>query len=478
MLSVSFQMTIIILMVMSNDSQIEGGRKVRYGMIFAVYLVGLLLGGLYIGMVIPARTVVQLGYGIDSATGIWMINVYTLFYAALIPTIGKLADRHGRKRVFIICVAIFGVGSVICGLSEHAGFTLLLAGRVAQAIGAGGMIPVANAEIGTAFPPERRGAALGIAAAVTGISNMLGAVAGSALLGLAGTDNWSVLFYVAVPFCIILIAGAVLVLPNHTGDARGKLDVQGSVLFTLFVLMLLLGIKDIDFFNFQSTFTLPQTWLPLLAAAVLVPLFFQVEKRAQDAIFNLGYLHNRQILITLIVSFFIGCTIISMTVIPEFAEFVLGLQAGEGGYYIAALGIFSIVGPPLAGRFIDRFGAKPVLMCGLVVMTGGYLMLTFFAAPLSTPMAMIIGLAIVGLGMGFAMGAPTNYMILENTEPKESTSAIATITLVRQIGTSLAPAILVGFISQGTGMLGFQQMLLCVVVFNVISIAVMIFYRE
>ena len=80
--------------------------------------------------------------------------------------------------------------------------------------------------------------------------------------------------------------------------------------------------------------------------------------------------------------------------------------------------------------------------------------------------------------MGFAMGAPTNYMILENTDPKDSNSAIATIALVRQIGTSLAPAVLVGFISQGSGMLGYQQMLVCVTMFNAISFVLMLFYRE
>ncbi len=459
--------------------QIENGRKSHYGMIFSIYLAGLLLGGLYIGMVIPARTVVQAGFGIDSATGIWMINVYTLFYAALIPTIGKIADRQGRKRVFIFCVAIFGAGAVMCGLSEHGGgFPLLLAGRVVQAIGAGGMIPVANAEIGTAFPPERRGAALGVAAAVTGIANVLGAVAGSAILGFAGAENWEALFYVAVPFCVLLIVGSVVILPDHKAEGEGKLDVLGSILFTLFVLMLLLGIKDIDFFDLLETLARPATWVPLLIAFGIVPLFFKVEHRAQDAIFNMGYLHNRQILITFIVSFFIGCSIISMTVIPEFAEFALGLQTGDGGYYVAAIGVFSIVGPPLAGRFIDRAGAKPVLMSGLLVMVVGYFVLAFYATAQPSPISMVIGLAIVGLGMGFAMGAPTNYMILENTDSGESTAAIASITLVRQIGTSLAPAILVGFISQGTGMLGFQQMLLCVAVFNIVSLAVMFFYKE
>ncbi len=457
----------------------EPAKRPRYGAILAVYLLGLLVGGLYIGMVIPARTVVQASLGIDSATGIWMINIYTLFYAAFIPVIGKLADLHGRKRIFIICVSIFGIGSIVCGISEYAGnFAMLLVGRVAQAIGAGGMIPVANAEIGTAFPAEKRGTALGIAAAVTGIANVLGAVVGSAILGLVGGGTWSPLFFVAVPFCVVLVVGAAVFLPNNLGDTGHKLDIAGSVLFTVFVLMLLLGIKDIDFFDFLATVSKPATWIPLLVAVIVAFVFAYVERRASDPIFNMSYLHNRQIVITMLVSFFIGCSIISMSVIPEFAEFTFGLQAGDGGYYVAAIGVFSIFGPPLAGRFIDKLGAKPVLMFGLSFMVIGYVLLSFVAAPLTIPAVMVACLAVVGFGMGFAMGAPTNYMILSNTSPSESTSAIATITLVRQIGTSLAPAILVGFISQGTGMLGFQQMLLCVAVFNICSLVLMLFYRE
>ena len=152
----------------------------KLGAVLAIYLVGLLIGGLYVGMVSPARTVIQAHFGIDGATGIWMINIYTLFYAALIPVIGNVADRMGRRRVFAICVCLFCMGAVFCGLSQSiGGFGLLLVGRVVQAAGAGGMIPVANAAIGTSFPPEKRGMALGVAAAVMGVSNVFGAAAGS-----------------------------------------------------------------------------------------------------------------------------------------------------------------------------------------------------------------------------------------------------------------------------------------------------------
>lgn len=453
--------------------------KSKTGPILGVYLTGLIIGGLYMGMVSPARTVIQNGFGIDDVAGIWMINIYSLFYAALIPIIGKLADRRGRKIVFTICVGIFGAGSLVCGLSAAAGsFGLLLAGRVLQAAGAGGMIPVANAEIGTTFPPEKRGAALGMAAAVTGIANVLGAGVGSAIIGIAGPENWAVMFYASVPFCIALIAGAAAVLPNRTAPASTPMDLAGSVVFALFVLMLLLGLKDIDFFNFAETIARPASWVPLLVAAILLPVFRAVERRAADPVFHLEYFRNRAIVVTMAVSFFIGCCIISMVLVPEFAEYAMGDPAGSGGYYLLAIGITSLFGPPLGGKLIDRFGPKPVLVAGLAVEGAGYLFVALVAAAHPSPALLVAGLLVIGLGMGFAMGAPTNYMILENTRASEASSAIATITLVRQVGTSLAPAILVGFISQGSGMLGYQQMLACVAVFCAISIALMVLYRS
>ena len=84
--------------------------------ILVVYLAGLLVGGLYVGMVSPVRTVVQADFGIDGTVGIWMINIYTLFYAALIPIIGKVADRRGHKQVFAVCTGVFCVGAVLCGV--------------------------------------------------------------------------------------------------------------------------------------------------------------------------------------------------------------------------------------------------------------------------------------------------------------------------------------------------------------------------
>ena len=451
----------------------------KLGLILATYLVGLLIGGLYVGMVSPARTVVQADFGIDDTVGIWMINIYTLFYAALIPIIGKLADRRGRKHVFTICVGIFCIGAVICGLSKtFGGFGLLLVGRVLQAAGAGGMLPVANAEIGASFPEEKRGMALGMAAAVAGVSNVLGAVAGSAVVGAFGIENWPTLFYLCVPFCIAIIVVTATLLPDSEVDeSHGRMDIAGSILFALFVLLLLLGLKNIDFASFGASATQPSVLAPLLAAIAAVVAFRTVEQRAEDPVFHLEYFHSRPIVVTMIVSFFIGCFVISLVLVPELAEYAMGDPVGSGGYYVLAIGLTSFITTPVGGKLIDKLGPKPVLITGLAISTAGLAYLALIAVTAPSFATFVIGLAIVGAGMGMSMGAPTNYMILENTDKAESSSAIATITLIRQIGTSIAPAIYVGLITSTPGLAGYQHMLFCVALFNVAALITMLFYQ-
>ncbi len=451
----------------------------KLGLILATYLVGLLIGGLYVGMVSPARTVVQADFGIDDTVGIWMINIYTLFYAALIPIIGKLADRRGRKHVFTICVGIFCVGAIICGLSKSiGGFGLLLVGRVLQAAGAGGMLPVANAEIGASFPEEKRGMALGMAAAVAGVSNVLGAVAGSAVVGAFGIENWPALFYLCVPFCIAIIVVAVTLLPDSVIDeSHAKMDVAGSVLFALFILLLLLGLKNIDFASFGTSATQPSVLAPLLAAIAAIVAFRSVEQRAEDPVFHLEYFRSRPIVVTMVVSFFIGCFVISLVLVPELAEYAMGDPIGSGGFYVLAIGLTSFITTPIGGKLIDKLGPKPVLITGLAISTAGLAYLALIAVTAPSFATFVIGLAIVGAGMGMSMGAPTNYMILENTDKAESSSAIATITLIRQIGTSIAPAIYVGLITSTPGLAGYQHMLFCVALFNVAALVTMLFYQ-
>ncbi|HEY3409586.1 MAG TPA: MFS transporter, partial [Propionicimonas sp.] len=172
----------------------------RLGVLLAVYLFGIFMGAIDTGIVTPARTIIQNDLGVDEATGIWMITIYTLAYAASIPVMGKLADRYGRKPIYLISITLFGVGSLLCGLSQSVGsFEMLIIARAIQAIGGGGILPIATAEFGTSVPPEKRGMALGLVGGVFGVANIFGSSAGSLILDIFGSHNWQYIFHINVP---------------------------------------------------------------------------------------------------------------------------------------------------------------------------------------------------------------------------------------------------------------------------------------
>lgn len=138
-----------------------------WGITLTLYLLSIFMGALDTGIVTPARTVIQSDLGVSEQTGIWMITIYTLAYAAAIPIMGKFADRFGGKKLYLIAIALFGIGSLGCGLAQDMGsFPMLFASRVVQAIGGGGIVPIATAAVSTVVPPAKQGMALGLVGGV------------------------------------------------------------------------------------------------------------------------------------------------------------------------------------------------------------------------------------------------------------------------------------------------------------------------
>lgn len=413
-----------------------------------LYLLGIFIGAIDTGIVTPARTVIQNDLGVNDQTGVWMITIYTLAYAASIPVMGKLADRVGRKPVYLVAITLFGVGSLLCGLSEATGsFTFLILARAVQAIGGGGILPIATAEFGTAVPPEKRGLALGLVGAVFGIANIFGSSAGSLILDVAGAHNWQWLFYVNVPICGLIIVGGLIFLPNHRAEKVARVDLIGIVVLVAMIMALLYGLRNLDFFNLGQSLQSLDVWPFLVGAAVLLPLFILAERRAADPVINLGFFTHRDVSLTLLLAFFSGVILMGVVFIPQFAENAVHLPSGAGGYYVIVLGLASGIGAPVSGRLTDSFGAKPVLGFGLVASIIGAAVLIWWAIPQPSVASVTTSLALLGLGLGFTIGSPLNYMMLEHTDPAESNSALATLSLVRSIGTTIAPAIMVGFLA-------------------------------
>ena len=424
-------------------------QKKTYILVAVVYLLGLFIGALDTGIVTPARTVIQADLGVDDQSGVWLITIYTLAYAAAIPVMGKLADKYGRKYIYLTSIFLFGLGSLLCGLAQDfSNFSMLLVARAIQAVGGGGIMPVATAEFGTAFPPEKRGMALGLVGGVYGIANVFGASAGSLILDIFGQSNWQFIFYVNLPICAFIIIAGLAALSNSKEKDVRPIDIWGTVTLVLMILSLLYGLRNLDLFDIASSIQSTDVYPFLIVFVILLPIFIFFEKRAADPVLNLSYFKNPSIVATLLLSIITGVIMMGMIFIPQFAENALYLPSGSGGYFVIILGLFAGVGSPMSGKLIDNMGVKVVLGFGLAVSVIGSLFLGFIAVPNPSILTVTISLILIGLGLGFTMGTPLNYMMLEKTDPKESNSALATLSLVRSIGTAIAPAIMVAFIAQ------------------------------
>ncbi len=433
---------------MDNVTNNSKSKNIALSVILTLYLLGIFMGAIDTGIVSPARTIIQNNLGVNEKTGIWMITIYTLTYAAVIPISGKLADKLGRKSVYLVSIFLFGLGSLICGLSSfYSSFSMLLVGRVIQAIGGGGIMPIATAEFGTSFPEEKRGMALGLVGAVYGIANILGSSIGSAILDIFGTENWKWLFFINLPISVVIIIGGIIFIKNNKTENHSKIDKLGTLFLIAMIVCLLYGLMNMDFFNFKASIQDSNVYPYLIAFALMLPIFIFIEIKVSDPVLKIDYFMKPRILIVLLLSLIVGIGMMGMVFVPQFSENALKIKAGSGGYFVALLGLFAGFGAPISGKLIDKYGSKKVLLFGFSISMIGALYLLFVATNTNSLFSVCLSLIFMGLGMGFTMGTPLNYMMLENTEPKEANSALATLSLIRSIGTSISPAIMIGFLA-------------------------------
>lgn len=424
----------------------------RWKLVLVLYLAGIGMGALDMGIVNPARTVIQNGLGVDDKVGVWVFTIYTLAYAAAIPVIGKIADIIGRKPVYVLAIGLFGLGSLGCGLSQDfSSLGLLLASRAIQAIGGGGMVPVATAAVGTIVPPPKRGMALGLVGMVYGAASVFGASAGSLILDIAGQENWQWIFYINVPIAIIVVLLGIWALPQETQSSTRKLDLPGIFILVVMITALLWAFQNLDFTKISESLSDRDVWGGLLIFPVLIPAFWIAEVRAEDPIIDFKYFATINVGTTLMFGAVSGILMMTVMFIPQFAENCLRLPSGAGGYPTIIIGVASAIGAPLSGRLTDRFGPRAVLGVGVLISTIAGFMLIYWASPYPGLVSNSVSIFVMGLGLGFLMGAPLTYLILHLIPETDANSGQATLSLIRSLGTTLAPAILVGLLATAMG---------------------------
>ncbi|MFJ9415047.1 MDR family MFS transporter [Streptomyces sp. NPDC101227] len=401
-------------------------------------ILGLLLGiilatldGTIVGTALPT-IVGDLG-GISHLS--WVVTAYLLTTAVSTPIWGKLGDLYGRKGSYLASIAVFLIGSVLCGLAQDMG--QLIAFRAFQGLGAGGLFVGALSLIGTLLPPAQAGRAQSMIGVMLPI-----AMIGGPLLGGFLTDqlDWRWVFYVNVPVGVaaLLIVGLGIRL-RAARTTTARIDYIGAALLTTSILALtLIGTWGGTTYNWVS----PQ--IAGLAALSVVALgwFVRVERRVPEPIIPPRLFRDRNFTLAQVLSFLVGAAMLAAaSYLPQYMQFVRGMSSTESGLLLLPLMLGMMGAQLFIGRTVGNGGGyRAYLITGGAVASAGALALLMVGADTATAVASALTL-VLGVGLG-CLTQPSMLITMNSADPRDMGAASGTTTLLRTIGGSLGVAVL------------------------------------
>lgn len=356
------------------------------------------------------------------ATVQWVVLGYLLTLATLVLGIGRLGDIIGKKPIYTVGFGVFTLGSVLAGFSPGVGW--LIGFRIFQALGAAMVFALGFAIITEAFPPRERGRALGITGAIVSVGIVLGPTLGGLLIDSLG---WRWIFFVNLPIGIIGTFTAVRFIPNVRPPGGQRFDFAGAGTFFAALLSLMLGLTFGQARGFGTGLVLG---LLGLGAALLV-VFVAIERRARHPMLDLSLFRNRLLTVNLFTGWASFAAIAGLLVLlPFYLENVLGYAPREVGLLLASAPVALGLAAPASGSISDRIGPRPVIVVGLAVLLGGYLLMTTLSTETSA-FGYILILIPVGLGMGIFQ-SPNNSAIMGSVPAERLgvTSGLLTITRI------------------------------------------------
>ena len=291
-------------------------------------------------------------------------------------------------------------------MATSVAFDVVLAGRAIQAIGAGGTLPVASAVIADTFPIERRGRALGLIGAVFGLAFVLGPLIGGIFLQW----SWRWLFVVNLPLVIVLIGMSINLLDVATSRKLTAFDARGALLLAIGLAALALGASGLESLASSWTDLRHSPVLAFAIAALALVLFWRAEQSASVPIMQPRLLRSRQMRIIGTLALATGLVESSMVFLPTLAVRALHVSASRASFMLLPLILALIAGSIVAGRVLDRVGARPVIQVGMACTTIGLVL--FASLPLGTLSFYVSGL-LVGFGLASLLGAPLRYVALQ-----------------------------------------------------------------
>ncbi|CAM4039854.1 MDR family MFS transporter [Saccharibacillus endophyticus] len=372
----------------------------------------------------------------DLSTMQWTITGYTLALSAVIPLAGWMTDRFGAKRVFLICIGLFTIGSALCSFAASPEQLVIF--RVIQGIGGGMVAPIGFATIFKLAPEGNRGAVMGM----LGVPMLLAPAIGPVLSGwLVEYASWHWIFLINLPIGIIAILVGIRHLPNFERKAVPSLDYLGMILAPIAFAMLAYGVGE-GAHDWSST----RTITGLTVGGIALILFIIVELRQKEPLLELRVFRSSDFTRGILIAWISQIALFGvMVLIPLFYQSVKGYSPLTTGLVMLPQALATAVMMPIGGRLYDRVGARPLAVTGLGLITAALTLLSRIT-PDTQLVYIILSLVMVGAGMGLSMMSVNTHVL--QSAPKKLVSRVTPLTTAaQQVMVSFAVAGLTGYLT-------------------------------
>jgi len=403
--------------------------------IAVVVVLGAIMSILDITVVSVALPTFQDVFDVNYATVAWTMTAYTLALATVIPLTGWAADRFGTKRLYLMALFLFTVGSVLCAVASS--IEMLIVFRVLQGLGGGMLMPLGMTILTRAAGPDRIGRLM----AVLGIPMLLGPITGPILGGwLIDIASWHWIFLINLPIGIAALLYALYVLPKDEPSTSEPFDFLGMLLLSPGLALFLFGVSSIAEGGEGASFG-PRVWVSATIGVLLILAFVAHALRTAKPLIDLRLFRNRRLTIATVAMFvFIIAFMGAGLLFPSYFLQVRGESTLMAGLLIAPQGLGAMVTMPLAGVLADKVPIGRTVPVALLVMAAGFFVFTQVGA--DTSYWVLCGaLFVMGLGMGGAM-MPIMTSALKSLTHNEVARGSTLVNIVQQIGGSIGTAVL------------------------------------
>lgn len=416
--------------------------------VMVLLFVGVLMGALDLAIIGPALPAIQADFDMNTRQLAWLFNLYVLSNLVGSPLLAKMSDRYGRRRIYVLSVSGFALGSLLLVLAPAVEF--LLFARAVQGFGAAGIFPVAAAVIGDTFPPEKRGGALGLIGAVFGLAFLIGPVLGGILLRW----SWHWLFLINLPIAALLIWQAVKLLPGSGTAESRPFDWGGAAVLSIALVALAVAVTNLDSARLAVSVASTAVWPYLLVTLVGLPLFWRVEQRAADPIVRPSFFASKQLRLTVLIALGVGTVESGSVFFPALAVAGIGVTESTAAWLLLPSVLAMTIAAPVVGRLLDRTGSRLIVLFGLTCVLAGLLIYAQFRMSIAV---FIVGGIIGGLGLASLLGAPFRYIMLQEARAEDRAASQGLLNVFMAVGQLLGAAIVGGVAaSRGGGTTGYQ----------------------